>query len=241
MEWQAEGLIIGTRKHGENAVIIETMTAEYGRHLGLVKGGRSRKYAALLQPGNSVQLTWRARLADHLGMFTVEALALRAANLMESRQRLALSQLLCEHLRLLPERDPHPRLYAEALAMHENEADGEILARGLVKFEMRLLNELGFGIDTSSCAVTGETAGLCYVSPRTGRAVTKEAGEPYKDKLFALPEVLGGALEMDKAAEIEAAFRLTGHFLHLHIWSPRQLSPPSMRQALIEGLVNGLY
>lgn len=240
MEWQAEGLIIGTRRHGENAVIIETMTAEHGRHLGLVKCGRSRKYAALLQPGNSVQLVWRARLADHLGMFTVEAVKLRAASLMESRQRLALSQLLCEHMRLLPERDPHPRLYAEALAMHDNDADGETLARALAKFEMRLLNELGFGIDVSACAITGEEEGLCYVSPRTGRAVTKEAGEAYKDKLFALPEMLGGSLKMGPAEAIDAAFRLTGHFLHLHIWSPRQLSPPSMRQALIEGLVKAL-
>ncbi len=160
MEWRDEGLIIGTRKHGENAVIIEAMTTHHGRHMGLVRGGRSRRYAALLQPGNTVELNWRARLEDHLGAYTVEAKNLRAAELMQSRDRLSLSQLICEHLRILPERDPHPRLLAEANAMHDNHADGYALGCALAKFEMRLLNELGFGIDIGSCALTGEEEGL---------------------------------------------------------------------------------
>jgi len=240
MEWRDEGLIIGTRKHGENAVIIEAMTVAHGRHLGLVRGGRSRRYAALLQPGNTVELNWRARLEDHLGAFTVEAKTLRAAELMQSRDRLSLSQLICEHLRILPERDPHPRLLAEANAMHDNHADGYALGCALAKFEMRLLNELGFGIDIASCALTGEEEGLAYISPKTGRAVTAEAAKPYLDKLMRLPHIFGGALDMSEKDEMEAAFRLTEHFLNMHIWLPRQLSPPSARERLIKSICNGL-
>lgn len=240
MEWRDEGLIIGTKRHGENAVIVEAMTAKHGRHLGLVRGGRSRRYAALLQPGNSVELVWRARLQDHLGTFTVEAKALRAANLMQSRDRLALSQLICEHLRNLPERDPHERLYAEALAMHENEADGFVLGRALAQFEMRLLTELGFGVDKSSCALTGERDGLCYVSPKTGKAVTETAAQPYLNKLMTLPAVLGGAKDIGPKRELEAAFALTAHFLNMHIWQTRQISPPSGRERLIKTLCDPL-
>jgi len=240
MEWRDEGLIIGTRKHGENAVIIEAMTNQHGRHMGLVRGGRSRRFAAMLQAGNSVELSWRARLEDHLGTFTVEAKSLRAATLMQSRDRLSLSQLICEHLRVLPERDPHPRLLAEATAMHDNDADGYILGCALAKFEMRLLNELGFGIDIASCALTGEEQGLAYISPRTGRAVTIDAAQPYLAKLMRLPHLFGGALDMDEKEELKAAFALTEHFLNMHIWLPRQLSPPSMRERLINSMCDGL-
>ncbi|MGJ8528791.1 DNA repair protein RecO [Maritalea sp.] len=240
MEWRDEGLILGTRKHGENAVIVEAMTVEHGRHMGLVRGGRSRRFAALLQAGNSVELSWRARLENHLGSYTVEALSLRAAALMQTRERLSLSQLICEHLRALPERDPHPRLLAEATAMHDIEASGYILGSALAKFEMRLLNELGFGIDIKSCALTGEETGLAYISPKTGRAVTHEAAQPYLSKLMKLPSLFGGILELSEKAELEAAFALTEHFLNMHIWSPRQLSPPSMRQRLIKTLCEGL-
>ena len=240
MEWRDQGLIIGTRKHGENAVIIEAMTTKHGRHLGLVRGGRSRRFAAILQPGNTVELNWRTRLEDHLGAFSVEAISLRAAALMQSRDRLSLSQLICEHLRVLPERDPHPRLLAEANAMHDNEADGYPLGCALASFEMRLLNELGFGIDVASCALTGEQTGLAYISPKTGRAVTAEAAQPYLSKLMRLPHMFGGALDLSEKDEVEAAFSLTEHFLNMHIWLPRQLSPPSMRERLIISLCKAL-
>jgi len=240
MEWRDEGLIIGARKHGENAVIVEAMTTLHGRHLGLVRGGRSRRFAAILQAGNTVHLNWRARLEDHLGTYTVEAKTLRAATLMQSRDRLSLSQLICEHLRILPEKDPYPRLLAEANAMHDNDADGYVLGCALAKFEMRLLNELGFGIDIASCALTGEETGLAYISPKTGRAVTIDAAQPYLSKLMRLPHIFGGALDMDTKEELEAAFSLTAHFLNMHIWLPRQLSPPSMRERLIKSMCDGL-
>lgn len=217
-------------------MILEIMTPDRGRHLGLVRGGRSRRYAAVLQPGNSVLVTWRARLDEHLGTYQVEAKTLRAAALMESRDRLYLSQLLCEHLRLLPERDPHERLYLEALAMLDNEADPLALGRALARFELRLLDDLGFGLDLTSCAATGVTHDLTFVSPRSARAVSTDAGRPYADRLLPLPAFLTGGKEPDAEA-LQEAFRLTGHFLAVHIWQARNISPPATRDHLISRLV----
>ncbi|HHY49354.1 MAG TPA: DNA repair protein RecO, partial [Alphaproteobacteria bacterium] len=150
MQWSAEGLIIGVRRHGETSVIAEAMVEGHGRHLGLVRGGRSRKLAATLQPGNLVQLTWRARLEEHLGTFAVELTQARAADLIANRTRLYASQLLCDHLRLLPERDPHDRLLG--MAVHALDPDRSELSIGaaLVSFELTLLEELGFGLDLSA-------------------------------------------------------------------------------------------
>lgn len=234
MEWTGEALLIGVRRHGETSLVAEAMVAGRGRHLGLVRGGRSPKLAATLQPGNTIQLTWRARLEDHLGTFTVEMLQARAAALIADRKRLYLSQLVCEHLHLLPERDPHDRLLAMALDLLDNEPDGAALAR----FELTLLDELGFGLDLDSCASTGVTEDLTYVSPRSGRAVSRQAAEPYKDRLLPLPSFLharGNASPDD----LRAAFTLTGHFLDMHLWSVRQIDPPPTREPLVEMLARG--
>jgi DNA repair protein RecO (recombination protein O) len=233
MQWTGEGLIIGVRRHGESSVIAEVMVEGRGRTMGLIRGGRSPKLAATLQPGNLVQLTWRARLEEHLGTMTVELTEARAADLIADRTRLYASQLLCEHLRLLPERDPHDRLLG--LAVHALDADRSQVSLGaaLVSFELTLLDELGFGLDLFSCAVTGTTEDLTHVSPKTGRAVTRSAAEPYLPRLLTLPAFLvdgGGA----SPADIVAGFRLTGHFLDMHVWFPRQIDPPPTRDALIE-------
>ncbi|KKB11357.1 hypothetical protein VE25_13735 [Devosia geojensis] len=231
MEWTGEGLLIGVRRHGETSVIAEAMVAGRGRCLGLVRGGRSTRQAATLQPGNTVQLVWRARIEDHLGTFAVELLEARAAALIADRGRLYLCQLLCDHLRLLPERDPHDRLLGLALDLLDSPLDGIALAR----FEMTLLDELGFGLDLTSCAATGVTEDLAYVSPRSGRAVSRLAGEPYKDKLLALPKCLTERGNGDPR-DIAAAFRLTGYFLNEHVWGPRRLDPPATRDRLVEML-----
>lgn len=229
MEWTGEALLIGVRRHGETSVIAEAMVAGRGRYLGLVRGGRSPRQAATLQPGNTLQLTWRARLEDHLGTFTIELLQARAADLIADRTRLYASQVICDLLRLLPERDPHDRLLAMALGMLDAPVDGAALAR----FEMALLDDLGFGLDLSSCAVTGETEDLTHVSPRTGRAVSRAAAEPYLDRLLPLAGCLVGRGNVSPD-DVGAAFRLTGHFLEAHVWGPRQLQPPATRDALIE-------
>ena len=236
MQWSAEVLIIGTRRHGETSVIIEVMTTGHGRHMGLVRGGRSRRLKAVLQPGNSVLVTWRARLDEHLGAFTVEPLTARAAGLMDDRRRLFLVQLICAHLRLLPERDPHSVLYEEALAMIDNPGDPVVLGAALARFELLLLDELGFGLDLSNCAATGATDDLVYVSPKSGRAVSGAAGAAYKEKLLRLPPfLLDGSAPM--AAAVADGLALTGYFLSAHVWAARGIDPPSTRDSLIATLL----
>ena len=173
MEWSEEGIVVGGRRHGEADAIIEVLTAGHGRHLGLVKGGRSRRLRPILQPGNTLSLTWRARLHEHLGNFRAEPVTERSAALMATPIGAFGLALAGAHLRLLPERDPHPRLY-EALAALLDHLDHPALAAELmVRFELLLLDELGFGLDLESCAATGGREELVYVSPKSGRAVSR--------------------------------------------------------------------
>ena len=237
MQWTSQGLLIGVRRHGESSVIAEVMVANRGRTLGLIRGGRSSKLAATLQPGNTVQVSWRARLAEHLGTFAVELIDARAAELITDRTRLYACQLLCDHLRLLPERDPHDRLLALAVEALDEGKDRLALAAELARFELTLLDELGFGLDLTACAVTGQTTDLTHVSPKTGRAVSREPAKPYCDRLLVLPQFLISHAEA-APPDLAHAFRLTGHFLAMHVWEPRQIDPPAVRDALIEALTN---
>lgn len=235
MQWTDEGVILGSRRHGETSVIVELMTPAHGRHLGLVRGGRSRRSQPLLQPGNSVSATWRARLGEHLGNYTLEGTQLRAARLMESAGSLYGIQIVAGLLRLLPERDPHPQLY-EGLVTILDWLDGVLIAGMLlVRFEARVLQELGFGLDLERCAATGETGELVYVSPKTGRAVSRAAGEPYNDRLLALPGFMieNGETRPPAAADILAGFRLTGYFLARHVYEPRGIEPPDARASFL--------
>ena len=173
MQWDGEGLIIGVRRHGESSVIADVMVAGRGRHLGLIRGGRSTRLAATLQPGNTVQVTWRARLEQHLGTFQIELLEARAAALIADRLRLYASQLVCEHLHLLPERDPHDRLLALALRIMDEQGTPLQLGAAVARYELVLLEELGFGLDLASCAATGVTTNLTHVSPRTAPSAAR--------------------------------------------------------------------
>lgn len=233
MQWDGEGLIVGVRRHGESSVIAEVMVEGRGRQLGLIRGGRSSKLAPTLQPGNSVQVSWRARLEEHLGTFTLELLEARAAGLIADRVKLYASQIVCEHLRLLPERDPHDRLLG--LAIRILDQDGSMLELGasVARFELILLDELGFGLDLASCAATGTTRDLTHVSPKSGRAVSRAAAEPYLSRLLRLsPFLISGA---DPTPEdVGNAFALTGHFLDMHVWLPRQLEPPAIRETFVD-------
>ncbi|HVY41976.1 MAG TPA: DNA repair protein RecO [Hyphomicrobiaceae bacterium] len=235
MQWTSEGLLIGVRRHGETSVIAEVMVARHGRTLGLVRGGRSSKLAATLQPGNTVQVSWRARLEEHLGTFAVELIDARAAELIADRVRLYACQLLCDHLRLLPERDPHDRLLALAVDALDDGKEPPALGAEIARFELALLDELGFGLDLSSCAVTGQTTDLTHVSPKTGRAVSRGPAAPYGNRLLDLPQFLISDAPAD-AKDVLQAFRLTGHFLHAHVWDARQIEPPAIRDALIEAV-----
>jgi DNA repair protein RecO (recombination protein O) len=237
MEWSEEGIVVGARQYGEADVIIEALTAAHGRHLGLVKGGRSRRLRPVLQPGNTLALTWRARLDEHLGNFRAEPVTERSAGLMMSRFGafgLAHAGAL---LRLLPERDPHPRLY-EALALMLDRFDSPILAAELMaRFELLLLDELGFGLDLSSCAATGERDDLIFVSPKSGRAVSRAAGEPYRTKLLPLPAFLVGPIGGETGIEhLREAFLLTGYFLERHVFDVKGEGLPEVRLSFLKAI-----
>jgi DNA repair protein RecO (recombination protein O) len=237
MEWRDEGIILGARKHGETSVILEVMTRAHGRHLGLVRGGRSRKQQPLLQAGNHVDLIWRARLDEHLGMFQAEPLELNAARLFDSAVAVYGLQTLAGHLRLLPERDPHSGLYEMLVLLIEHLDDPDTAGELLVRFELLVLDELGFGLDLTQCAATGARSDLAYVSPKTGRAVSRAAGAPWSGKMLALPAFLLGnsGLRADRAS-IEDAFRLTGFFFSRHVYEPRGIEAPDARAGFLAAL-----
>ncbi|WP_336287885.1 MULTISPECIES: DNA repair protein RecO [unclassified Bartonella] len=235
MKWKEQAIILGTRQHGETSVILEIMTRQHGRYMGVVKGGRSRRMAALLQPGNFVEAEWWARLDEHLGLFRLEALDLHAARLIVLPEALYALQLIACHLRLLPERDPHPILYDILYLFMQNFDEPLVNAELLVRFEMRLLEELGFGLDLSRCAATGRQEKLYYVSPKSGRAVCEEAGYPWRKKLLILPQFLvQRTVRPANCSDIMNGFILTGFFLMRHVWEPRGIKQPSMRINLIQ-------
>jgi DNA repair protein RecO (recombination protein O) len=242
MEWRDEGLIIGARKHGEASTIVEAMTRSHGRHLGLVRGGRSARLRATLQPGNTIGLVWRARLDEHLGSFAVEPLALRAGRLMESPLALAGINYLAALVRVLPERDPHESVY-EAASLIAEALDEAMLAPALIaRFEAQILAECGFQLDLSRCAATGATDRLVYVSPKSGRAVSAEAGAPWQDRLLPLPPFLRADAPLDArpgAHEIADAFRLTGFFLARDLFALRGEPLPDSRAAFLKAAAQG--
>jgi DNA repair protein RecO (recombination protein O) len=236
MEWSDEGTIIGVRRHGESAVILEVMTRDHGRHLGLVRGGRSSKQQPVLQPGNLVSLNWRARLDEHLGEYKVELLTSHAARLMERPVALYGLANVAGLLRLLPERDPHPGLY-EGLSVLLAHLDEIAIAPALmVRFELAMLSELGYGLSLERCAVTGIREDLTHVSPKSGKAVSRKAAEPYLDRLLSLPAFLseGQGARRPVPAEIAAGFALTGFFLRRDLYEPRGLLEPPERARLLE-------
>ncbi len=237
MEWRDEGIILGTRRHGETSAILEVMTRTHGRHLGLVRGGRSRKLQPVLQAGNRVDLIWRARLDEHLGTFQAEALEMNAARLMDSAVAVYGLQLLAAHLRLLPERDAHAGLYGTLLVMLEHLDDPAAAGELVARFELMVLEELGFGLDLGECAATGQRTDLVYVSPKSGRAVSRMAGEPWRDRMLPLPAFLerGAGCRADAPA-LEDAFRLSFYFLNRHVYEPRGIEPPDARAGFLLAL-----
>jgi DNA repair protein RecO (recombination protein O) len=235
MEWRDEGIVLGVRQHGETSAIAEILTAEHGRCLGLVRGGRSRTMRPVLQAGNLVSLSWRARLEEHLGNFTLEPLSLRAGFIIENALRLSGLGALTALAQMLPEREPHPKLYNAMRIVLEAIDHDELWPALFVRWEMGLLDELGFGLDLSKCAATGSADELIYVSPKTGRAVSRVAGTPYHERLFGLPDFLRGG-QAPSAAEVRSGMTLTGYFLERHVFGPRNAVMPQARTQLEQAL-----
>lgn len=231
MDWSEEGIVLAVRTHGETAAIAEVLTRSRGRWQGLVRGGRSRALRPVLQPGNTVAAHWRARLEDHLGAFAIEPVQLIVGGLIDDPFKLAGLTAFTALARLLPEREAHERIHDALAVALPLLADDDVWPAVLVRFELGLLEELGFGLDLTRCAATGSNDDLVYVSPKTGRAVSAAAGEPWKDRLFALPPFLrtdarGIAPEPE---DVLAGLKLTGHFLARYVYTPRAIEPPDQR------------
>ncbi|MGI9373262.1 MAG: DNA repair protein RecO [Hyphomicrobiales bacterium] len=237
MNWAEKGYVISARPHGETSAVLELFTRGQGRWMGLVRGGRGKRMRPVLQTGNVLQVQWRARLAEHLGTFTAEPVQMNAARLIDDPVRLAALTTLAALTQLLPEREQHARLYDAFEIVLDT-----LLAEGpwpplLVRWELGLLEELGFGLDLATCAATGVKNDLIYVSPKSGRAVSREAGDPYQDKMLALPGFVIGKASAS-ISDVEAGFALTGYFLDRHIFHPRGLKEPEARGRMIARLVN---
>lgn len=237
MDWRDEGTLLSVRKHGETSAIIEVFTATHGRHAGVVRGGTSRKIAPILQPGAQLDVSWRARLEDHLGAFTVEPVKSRAVAVMGDRTALAGLNAMTALLSFaLPEREPHPRLYARTVEMFDLLGQTEAWPVAYLQWELALLEEMGFGLDLTACAVTGAADDLAYVSPKSGRAVSAEGAGAWADRLLPLPPELLG-LVTDDLAGVADGLRTTGHFLETglaHSLGDRPL--PEARARLVDRL-----
>ena len=233
MEWSDCAIVLSSRGHGENGVILELLTRDHGRHLGLVRGGTSRRMRPSLQPGNTLDVVWRGRLAEQLGSFVVELARARAGALMESRDALVgLNAFSAVAAAALPEREAHAPVFVvgEILLDAMMGSDAAHWLPLFARWEAGLLEALGFGLDFSECAATGATEDLAYVSPRSGRAVSRAGAGIYADRLFRLPAFLQGMSGSDPSAdEALQALRLTGYFLQERVLEPHGREMPQAR------------
>jgi DNA repair protein RecO (recombination protein O) len=235
MEWSDDAFVLAARPHGETSLIVSLLTRTRGRHAGLVQGGVSRNKRPVFEPGNRVAATWRARLHEHLGSWQCELADTPSARHIDDPTRLsALAAAAAVADQALPEREPHPRAYDGFLAFLDV-LDSEVFAAAYVGWELGLLAELGYGLDLSQCAATGVNDGLAYVSPRTGKAVSLSAGEPYRDRLLHLPGFLIGQGDAEPEAVL-AGLALTGHFLERHAFAPHNRGIPGARTRFVDRL-----
>lgn len=235
MDWRDRGIVLGTRRHGETSVIAEVLTPARGRHAGIVRGGVSRKMAPVLQPGSEIDVTWRARLEEHLGSFTIEPIRSRSASAMEDRLALATLNAACALLLFsLPEREAYPRLYEASETLFDLLDRPDLLPLAYLQWEGLLLDDLGYGLDLSECAVTGARDGLEFVSPRSGRAVSRTGAGDWADRLLPLPRIMLGQGN-GSPDEVAQGLDVTGYFLTHHMAAQIGDRPlPEARARLID-------
>jgi DNA repair protein RecO (recombination protein O) len=234
MEWDAPTIVLDARPYAEGDVVATVMSQAHGLHRGLARGGASRGKAATWQAGNLVQVRWTARLTEQLGSFTGELIHPAAAHVMDDALGLAMLTALCAVAEgALPERQPHPRIFAGLLSVIPRLPLGETQLTDVVRWELVVLSDLGYGLDLSGCAVTGRTEGLTYVSPRTGRAVTLEGAGNWSARLLPLPGFIIGETGADATAWRDG-LRLTGHFLARDAFGHQHRPLPQARQMLYD-------
>jgi len=235
MDWRDEGFVLSARAHGETSAILELFTREQGRTLGLVHGGAGQRMRSVLQPGNKLSAHWRARLSEHLGTYQVELVKPLAGLLMDDPLALLALSAASAVCGIVPEREAHPSLYDGYEVLLETLQDEHVWPAIFVRFELGLLQELGFGLDLTRCVATGTRDDLVYVSPKSGSAVSRAAGEPYKERLFRLPAFLIGAQAGEASpADVAEGLRLTGHFLERHLFAAHERHLPDARIRLME-------
>jgi len=237
MDWTDDGIVLSARKHGETSAIVTLLTRDHGRHLGLVRGGNGKRARGILQPGNFVEAHWQARLAEHLGAYKCEMTEAFAAKVLRDPLKLsALSSACAVAEGALAEREPHRPVFEGLLALLGS-FEQDDWPSAYVKWELGLLGEVGFALDLSACAKTGQNDQLAYVSPKSGRAVSMAAGEPYKTKLLALPQFLLRPGEGGSAAEVMEGLKLTGYFLAKNVFLHAGKRLPASRDRLTERLL----
>ena len=237
IEWRDTAILLTARVHGENAVIIEVLTPHHGKQAGVVRGGTSRKMSPVLQPGAQLDVAWKARLEEHLGSFTVEPIRSRSVAAMGDRLSLAGMNAVCTLLaRVLPDREIHAPLFHRTEALLDLLGQSDIWPLAYLQWEMALLAELGFALDLSVCAVNGVTDDLIYISPKSGRAVSRSGAGEWADRMLALWPVMRGEGDAS-GAEIADALGTTGYFIeHKLFKSLGDGSPPAARDRLIEAI-----
>jgi DNA repair protein RecO (recombination protein O) len=236
MEWSEHAIVLGARAFGEGKLLAELFARGHGRFAGVVHGGR--KAAPALQAGNLLHVTWKARTGDQLGFFSpLDLVESYAARVMDDRAALAGLASAISLIRIGgAERQAYPGLYDALILLLDNFGDGELWPPIYARFELGLLAELGYGLDLERCAITGETENLAFVSPRTGRAATFEAGEPFADKLLRLPPfVLNPDAPMEEG-DVADALALAGYFLERRVFDHIGQGMPEQRRRLIEAL-----
>jgi len=235
-EWQADAIIISVWPHGEGNAVVSLLTADYGRHAGLVRGGASKKMRGTVQPGNRVQASWRARLSEQLGQMQLELTQAVAARFLDSPMRLAGVASVCALLEgALPEREPNERLYAGTdalLSVISMDDDDEGWLEGYVRWELGLLHAAGYQLDLDRCAASGETTNLAYVSPKSGGAVSRHHAGQFANRLLALPGFLGGVA--CPSHDWVAGLDLTGHFLAKRVFAAHNADIPAARRRLAD-------
>jgi DNA repair protein RecO (recombination protein O) len=234
MEWDAPAIVLDARPYSEGDAVVTVMTQEHGLHRGLARGGSARGQVALWQSGNFVQVRWIARLADQLGSFSGEMIHAGAALVLDDPLALAMLSAACSVAEgALPERQPYPRIFDSLLPLLARVPEGAAILTELVRWETVLLADLGYGLDLGACAVTGETAGLAFVSPKTGRSVTAAAAGEWAHRLLPLPGFLAGG-NTASAADWRDGLRLTGHFLARDAFGNQHRPMPQARRMLYD-------
>jgi DNA repair protein RecO (recombination protein O) len=242
MEWRDEGVILSLRKHGEFDAILEVLTRDHGRHAGIVKGGLGRRQRGNIQPGNEVYVTWRGRLETHLGTYSVELIKARAVAFLYHPSKLAALNSCCSLLCIaVAENESHEILLDGLIALLDTleVTEDNILNWGplMTRWEIGLLSELGFGLNLKECASTGVTENLIYVSPKSGRAVSQEAGLPYHDKMLSLPEFLMENKTDVTIEDVKAGLGLTEFFMERHMLSPFGKKIPQARRMILDYII----